>query len=147
MKTNAPQWNRPVAYVAWAMFVTSFFLPSYAEGYGYACALQQTLFWPDAIHGNWAAINYELLTFSNLLMLVSPLLMFQFHRSIRQTKWLCWLTFTALVLVWSFVIQLLSHQDTKDLKIGCYVWSLSFALLFYSTISKSAAMRRILREA
>lgn len=147
MKSNPPQWNRPVAFAAWAMFVVSFFLPSYADGYGYNCAILQTHFWPQALNGESGAIHYELLTLANALMLITPWLLFRFSGTVGRMKWLRWLTLTATILVWSFVIRFIADGGGAELKVGCYVWSLSFALLFYSTISKSAAVRRILKHA
>src|SRR5882724_1642908 len=79
MKANPLLWNRTAAFAAWAIFVVSFFLPSYSDGYGYQCALLQSTFWSGAIQGNLASINYELLTLANLLMLISPLLMFRLN--------------------------------------------------------------------
>ncbi len=147
MKANPPQWNRPVAFAAWALFVVSFFLPSYADGYGYACAVIPVYYWSEALRGNSGAIHIELLTLANVLMLVSPWLLFRFCGTVSRMKWMRWLTFVALILVWSFVIRLLVDGGGKELKFGCYVWSFSFALLFYATLSKSAAARRILKPA
>lgn len=147
MKSNPSQWNRPIAFAAWAMFVISFFLPSYANGYGYVCAILQTQFWPQALNGESWAIHYELLTLANVLMLVSPWLLFRFCGTASRMKWLRWLTLTATILVWSFVVRFIADGGGAELKVGCYVWSLSFAFLFYATISKSPAARRILKQA
>lgn len=147
MKSNPPQWNRPVAFAAWAMFVVSFFLPSYADGYGYKCVVVPFYFWSEAVHGNPGAIHFQPLTLANALMLITPWLLFRFSGTVGRMKWLRWLTLTATILVWSFVIRFIADGGGAELKVGCYVWSLSFALLFYSTISKSAAVRRILKHA
>jgi hypothetical protein len=129
-------WNRTLAIAAWATFIISFFLPSYGAWLGWQCAMMHQFFWPQAIHGEWPCIHYLLLTLVNLLMLASPFLLTRFSQNIRQLKWLHHLTFAAVILVWSFVLELLAHKDGTDLRIGCYVWALSFALLYLSVISQ-----------
>ena len=147
MKANPPQWNRPVAFAAWAMFVISFFLPSYIGGYGYKCVVVPFYFWSEAVRGNPGAIHFQLLTLANVLMLVSPWWLFHFCGTASRMKWLRWLTLTATVSVWSFIILFIADGSGGELRVGCYAWSLSFALLFYATISKSAAVHRILKHA
>src|SRR3954470_1290776 len=76
MKTkNASDWNHTLVVIAWAAFLISFFLPSYAEGRGYQCAALHSFFWSGAMEGNWGSIHYLLLTLANLLMLISPFLL------------------------------------------------------------------------
>jgi len=146
MKINTENWNRPLAWAAWTLFVVSFFLPAYANGFGWQCAgLSATAvstFWPIT---GWMPVHMELLTVANLLMVASPFLLPRFSRNKRLLKWLRLSSFAALVLVWSFVLLLLTDADGKDLKVGCYVWSSSFLLLCLSTLklrsrkTKSAA--------
>ena len=61
-------WKRPMLIAAWAVFVVSFFLPSYTVMRGWQCALLQHTFWPQVLQGDLMAIHYELLTFANLLI-------------------------------------------------------------------------------
>ena len=134
MKTQErSHWNSPLALIAWAAFVISFFLPSYGEGRGYQCAIMQGSCWSGVMEGNWESIHYELLTLPNLLMLASPLLMFRFGGYARGLRWLRYSTFAASMLVWSFLILLLAHQD-HDLRVGAFVWASSFVLLWASSI-------------
>lgn len=136
-KLEVKSWNRHLAWTAWGMYVVSFFLPSYMDGPGWACALYQRWFWNGAIHGNWPSINYELLTLANLLMLASPLLLFRYGGSPRILRWLRGLNLTAVLLVWAFLGLLLSDtHDRSALRIGCYVWGLSFVVLQVSTVPR-----------
>lgn len=50
-KVGIKSWNRRLAVAAWAMFFVSFFLPSYLAMPGWACALLQGVFWPNALRG------------------------------------------------------------------------------------------------
>jgi hypothetical protein len=134
-KLGVKSWNRRLAWIAWAMFLVSFFLPSYAEWLGWQCALLQPLFWSNALHGSWTSVHYELLTPANLLMLASSLLLFKFGGSPRVLKWFRHLALTASLLVWSFIGLLLVSGDKGDLKLGCYVWGISFVLLHMSVLS------------
>lgn len=134
-------WNRPLAITAWTLFIVSFALPSYASMFGWQCAMLQSIFWPGTLQGNRLSVHYEFLTLANLLMLASPLLLLRFSRSLRQLQWLHYLTLAAAVLVWAFVLQLLFHQD-NGLKAGCFVWAISFALLYFSVLSQLNAARK-----
>jgi hypothetical protein len=142
MKPTVSLWNRPLIITAWAMYIVSFFLPSYAELYGWKCALMQLTFWPQAVQGDWVSIHYELLMLANLLMLASPFLLGQFSQSLRHLQWLHHMTLAAVILVWSFVLSLLLHQDGAALKAGCFVWSLSFALLYIAVLVQLIEARR-----
>jgi hypothetical protein len=132
---NTSHWNRWLALIAWAAFVISFFLPSYAKGMGYQRAVMHGVFWAGAMEGNWLAIHYLLLTLPNLLMLASPVLLFRFGGTGRCLSWLFYSTFSAWILVWSFLILLLAYQDGRqDLQIGAYLWATSFVLLWLSVL-------------
>lgn len=136
-KINAENWNRPLAWIAWFLFVVSFFLPAYANGRGWQCAgLSATaVSWPDFSLRNWSEIHLVSLTLANLLMFASPFVLSGFSRTANSLKWLRISTFAALVLVWTFLLLLMTHEDGKELKVGCYVWAASFLALFLS-ISK-----------
>jgi hypothetical protein len=133
-KVILPQWNKRAAFFAWTVFAISFFLPSYGDSSGYVCALLQNFYWPNAIGGKSGAIHYELLTLSNVLMLASPFALFRLCGTAQRMKWMRWLIFSSTVLVWSFVIRLLADEGGANIKIGCYIWSFSFALLYLSVL-------------
>jgi hypothetical protein len=137
-KIDAENWNRPLAWAGWVSFVLSFFLPSFGDGLGWRCAgLSATaLSWSDFSFRNWFDIHLASLTLANLLMIASPFLLLRFSRTTNSLKWLRLSTFAALTLVWSFLLLLITHEDGKDLKVGCYVWAVSFLLLFLSTLKR-----------
>jgi hypothetical protein len=135
-KVAVPNWRRRLAHTAWAIFIVSFFLPSYDNGPGWKCAILQGYFWEGVTQGQWGSIHYELLTLANLLMLASPWLVFKFGGSPRVVKWFRALTLGASILVWSF-IGLLLASDRSALKVGCFVWGISFVVIHLSTYSFS----------
>ena len=135
MKTkNASDWNHTLVVIAWAAFLISFFLPSYAEGRGYQCAALHSFFWSGAMEGNWGSIHYLLLTLANLLMLISPFLLLRCREYGRCLSRLRYSAFAASILVWSFLILLLADAGGSDLRIGAYVWAGSFVLLWLSVV-------------
>ena len=142
MKPSMSLWNRPLLITAWAMYIVSFFLPSYGTMYGWKCAILQDYFWAKAVQGDWVSIHYELLLLANVLMLASPFLLAQFSQNVRRLQWLHHVTLASVILVWAFVPQLLLHQDGAALKAGCFVWSLSFALLYVSVLVQLVETRR-----
>ena len=115
--------------IAWTTFAASFFLPSYADGYGWKCAgLSATaVTWPD-FWGNWRNIHLACLTPANVFMLLSPFLLLRFSHSPLFLKWWRGLSLLALGLVWSYILPLF-FIDRTDLRFGCYVWTMSFLLL------------------
>jgi hypothetical protein len=131
---NAPHWNRPLAVVAWAAFVISFFLPACAEWRGYECAIMHSVFWSGAMHGNWLSIHYLLLTLPNLLMLASPFLLLRCGGYARCLSWLRYSSFGASILVWSFLILVLAYNEGQALRAGAYIWATSFTLLWLGVI-------------
>jgi len=142
-KIDAENWNRPLAWIAWGTFITSFFLPVFENGWGWQCAgLSATaVSWPDFWH-NWMNIHLASLTLANLLMTASPLLLYRFSQNARFMKWLRRLNFSALALVWSFLLLLLAHWEVRELKFGAYVWGSSFLLLSLSTLQARHHQKR-----
>jgi len=130
--------GRPLAVAAWAVFVVSFFLPAYGTLHGWQCALLQNLCWPNVLRGDGMAIHYQFLTLANLLMLFSPLWLAQFSQRVRPLKWLHHATLAALLLVWAFVLQLVARQEGAGLRMGCYIWSGSFVLLYLAVRAQLA---------
>ena len=136
-KIDTGNWNRPLAWSAWILFVISFFLPALGTAYGWTCAgLSATaITWPDFWHGNWETIHLALLTLANLVMIASPFLLPRFSRTTKSLKWLRLSHIAALLLVWSYVLHgLILMQKKSDLKIGCCLWTISFLLLCLSTL-------------
>jgi hypothetical protein len=126
-------WNRPLAWMAWAIFVTSFFLIAVNETWGWQCAWISagaiSWDWQEFSHGNLGAIWLASLTLANLLMVVSPLLLYS---KIGSAKWLRWLFLGAWIWVWTYIVGLMATGALHQLKIGCYAWGLSYSLLCLS---------------
>jgi len=132
--TSQPGWNRRLAFAAWSIYVVSFFLPSYDTLRGYQCATCQTMFWDQAVHGDWTGINYELITLSNLTMLLSPWLLFSFAKTSGRLKAVRMAVLLSTLLVWLFVGRILaSSGDRQAIRIGCLLWTLSFGVLSWAT--------------
>jgi hypothetical protein len=81
-KIDAQNWNRPLAWAAWILFVISFFLPAYGDGLGWRCtAMSATaVTWAEFWHGDWRIIYLASLTLANLLMIASPFCCRDFHK-------------------------------------------------------------------
>jgi hypothetical protein len=133
---QSSHWNPPLTVAAWAVFMVSFFLPSYTTMSGWQCAILQHTFWPAASQGDFLSIHYELLLLANLVMLASPLLLTQFSRNVRQLQWLHHLTLATAVFVWAFALELLIRGNAAGLRIGYFAWSFSFTLLYVSVRSQ-----------
>jgi hypothetical protein len=146
MKTTFYHW--PLAIAACACFIISFFVPAFDQMPGWKAALLYDLFWQQAMQGNLFAVHYLVISFSNLLMIVSPFFMVWGRHDARFVKWLRGLSLLATVLVWLFVARLLGGHLEHDLRIGCYLWATSFLLLtvasfFQPVPSKAGAARTI----
>jgi len=130
------RWMNPLTVAAWAMFVVSFFLPAYKTIHGWRCALLQIFFWPATTQGNGEALHYQLLTAANLLMLFSPLLLRQCSQDVRRLKWLHHVILVTVALVWAFLLQLVLRDQGAGVRIGCYIWSCSFVLLYMAVLAQ-----------
>ncbi len=143
-KVRAGNWHHPLAWAAWGTFAISFFLPAcnpYSNlhfMWGWQCAYMSAtaVFWPETAQGDWGAIHLALLTLANLLMLASPFWLGRFSQQVNSLTWLRYLGFVALALVWSYL--LLMHMPVyraggATMRVGCYLWALSFLLLVLST--------------
>lgn len=135
-------WKRPLLIAAWAVYIVSFFLPSYATLYGWQCATLQHTVWTKATTGDLVSVHYELLTLANLLMLASPFLLGQFSQSVRSLQWLHHACLAATLLVWAFVVELVVHQEGAGIKLGCFVWCVSFSLLYTAVLTELVHLRR-----
>ena len=142
-KIGAENWNRPLAWSAWILFAVSFFLPAYDRDIrGWQCAwvslggFFSSDFWHDISRGNLMNPDFHLalLSLANLLMIISPFLLPRFSQNLRFVKFWRIFSFLALVLVWSFIFRLIMNDGIKVLKIGCYLWTVSFLPFFLSTL-------------
>jgi hypothetical protein len=143
-KESAYHWNRSLAMTAWVLFVISFFLPAFAELTvalrGYECAIK-ILPWnlggfPQPGDGRWLFVHYEFLNLANLLMLASPILLPFFGKNERSMRWLRHSILAALALVGLFILEEFIQDIGWAMRIGCYAWMLSFALLYLSVLSQ-----------
>jgi len=146
-KIEAENWNRPLAWSAWILFVVSFFLPAFilngwgsANEWGWQCALASAdcFVSPGFWRGNDFLLsgNYHLalLTLANVLMIGSPFLLVYFAQKAAFRKWFGVSTFVALALVWSFILRLLVDPARSDVRFGCFVWGFSFLPLCLSLL-------------
>jgi len=147
-KIDLKNWNRPLAWNAWILFAVSFFLPAFHDLHGWRCAgLSATaISWQDFWRGNVGTIYLTSLTLANLVMIASAFLLPRFSQNSRFIKYWRGFSFLALALVWSYVFLLFTHNDRKDMKIGCYVWTASFLLLFLSTLKLPSRKTKLQKE-
>ena len=139
MKTTLHHWT--MAFAAWIIFIVSFFLPAFDEMPGWKTAILQNVFWQQALQGQTMSIHYLLLTLANLLMLASPFLLAWAGDDGRFLKWLRGLSLGAMILVWSFLARLLADHDEPDMRVGCYLWAVSFVLLFLASLLQTAKVK------
>ena len=137
-KIETENWNRPLAWSAWILYVTSFFLPAYGSGGGWQCAWFSTdcLVSRDFWHGNFGSGDYHLalLTLANVFMIGSPFLLVGFAQKAAFKKWFGVSALLALALVWSFILRLLMDPAGNDIRFGCFVWGFSFLPLCLSVV-------------
>jgi hypothetical protein len=142
-KLGAHNYVPALGWAAWIIFATSFFLPAYANGFGWQCAVFSATCLPSAdLDFKWGMILMFLLTPANVVMLVSPFLMSKLSRRPLAFKWLRAANLTALALVWTYLILLLIDSGWKDLRIGCYLWAVSF-LMFSLSLFRFRVRKRI----
>jgi hypothetical protein len=143
-KVGSVFWSKPLALTAWGAYFVSLFLPAYISfcvWSGYECAVT-ILPWklgrppsiqsPDGIMGWLSFINYESLNFANMLMIVSPVLLWCFGRNARLIRWFHYLTLASVILVCWFYLDEYIHNHAACCILGCYVWIFSFVLLYLS---------------
>jgi hypothetical protein len=128
-KIDTDHLNRPLAWAAWGSFVISFFLPSCNQLWGWQCAVLSAT---SISSGNGGGFCLASMTLANLFMVTSVFLFLRYSQKNRVMKWLRFSSLAALVWVWLYVFGLIATGGGPSLKIGCYVWSLSFLLLFLS---------------
>lgn len=138
--------HKTLAVIAWASFIISLFLPAFDKMPGWIAAMMQEGFLQPAIQGNPPAVHYLLLTFANLVMIVSPFFMAWGVEDGRFVKWLRWLSLAATLLVWLFLGQLWAVQMAHDLKIGYYLWAGSFVVLSMAAWLQPATVKAKVAE-
>jgi hypothetical protein len=121
--------HRPFAIAAWILFVLSFLLPAYENALGWECAILHAYFWEGAREGKIACIHYLLLTFANLFMLASPLLVFGRKSGPRTFRWLRIASAISVLLTTTFMLYFAADNDFQNLRPGYFLWIFSFALL------------------
>jgi hypothetical protein len=124
-KIDADRVSRPLAWIAWGSFVLSFFLPACNQLWGWQCAVL------SATSIKWS-VGLALMTPANLFMVASVFFILRFSQKKRAMQWLRFSSLAAFILVWTYVLGLIATGGGPSLKIGCYVWSLSFLMLFLS---------------
>jgi hypothetical protein len=148
-KVELDHLNRPLAWTAWTVFVISFFLPAYADGYGWQCAglSAMAVTWPETIHGDWPSVHMATLNLANLVMLASPFLFYRHPGNARLMAGLRWASLSATALTWSFLWLLLTQYKAGNvLKPGSYVWAASFLLLYLATSRWAATKKQNVRS-
>jgi hypothetical protein len=146
-KVSACHWNRPLAMMAWVVFVVSFFLPATRGLRGWQCAGWILPWNLGALSkpgdGRWVFVHYELLNLANLLMVASPFLLRFFGQEARSMRWLRHSAFAALALTGLMVLEEFFLSVGKlGLAVGYYLWVFSFALLYVSTVLEFRSMAR-----
>ena len=143
-KLGARNYIPLLGWAAWMLFVASFFLPAYVDGYGWQCAaLSATcITWPDFAASKWTDILLFLLTPANVVMAASPFLVSKLARRPLAFKWLRAANVTAFALVWTYFLLLFFHTERGDLRIGCYLWAASF-LMFSLSLFRFRTRKRI----
>jgi len=124
-KIDADHVSRPLAWIAWGVFVISFFLPACNQLWGWQCAVL------SATSISWS-VGLASMTLANLFMVASVFFILHFSQKKRLMQWLRLSSLAALILVWTYVFGLIATGGGPSLKIGCYVWGLSFLMLFLS---------------
>ncbi|HEU5397601.1 MAG TPA: hypothetical protein VFV81_10555 [Verrucomicrobiae bacterium] len=130
-------WPHPLAIGAWVLFVVSFLLPSFADGYGWQCAglSASAITWPDVRQGNWADAHLAALSLANAFMIVSPFLISWCSRNRRRFRVFQAAAIVFVALTWSFILLVAWNGGMTDLKVGAYAWAASFLALFLSLLS------------
>jgi hypothetical protein len=141
-------WNRPLAWIAWSLFVVSFFLTAVNDTMGWQCAwLSASVVswdWHDLSHGHLGQLSLASLTLANLLMMASPFLVA--YSKNGSLKWPRWLFFSAGIWVWLYIVGLMAQGAFHQLKIGCYAWGLSFLFLWLSTVTVRSPKTLLLKN-
>ncbi len=119
------------------LFYISFFLPSYHTYLGYECAkLCSFDILEDLDLFNIEFYYYFSFTFSNIMMIILPILLLSRYRNAPTPLYLCIIQVILLlhVISWLFPVG-----DINEIKIGYYVWLLSMCIILYVSIKSKLA--------
>ena len=117
---------------AWIVFTVSLFLPAAEDMAGWRCAAACAAMITNL--KEWLGVYYFVFTIPNLLMLLSPLIVYRLNRKPHKLKWLNFAALFCALYVSVFGIINWTSQGFA-LKIGYYLWLVSFWLLFIGLIS------------
>lgn len=139
-KISSPGRSRWLAWTAWVAFLVSFYLPASSGMSGFECAMA-VLPWRVEFSGTVLeffkayifVIHYQLLDFSNLFMLVTPVFILLFWGEERRLKRIGhWALAASIVVGLLFPISLFWQEGISVWEAGFYLWIGSFALFYWS---------------
>ena len=110
------------------LFVVSFFLPAYESLTGYECAEFCALYTFDLDVGEFA--YYFPFTFSNLAMVIMPILLLTKYRCAPVPK----VIIVTQVILLLHVLSWLFVERISLILIGYYVWLLSMIIILFVSI-------------
>ena len=120
------------------LFVVSFFLPAYDVLKGWECAnfCVWDVFgiWNDDIESTVVIFYYFSFTFSNILMLMIPLLLLKRYQNRAIPKAIITTQVILLLHVISWFFQNAYDSTLGDLRAGYYVWLLSMIVILCASL-------------
>ena len=135
-----------ITVVGFLLFVISFFLPAYQGGkdwsMGYQCAEFCAIEVWDELgdkEGLYVLLYYFPFTFSNLIMLILPLLLLTRWRNTAIPKCIIGLQIILLLHVLSWAGLPMTDGGISAIKVGYYIWLLSMCIILYVTINSRKA--------
>jgi len=118
-----------IIFVAWALHIAAWLMPA-LNVFGFTIPGWQafftacSVFWPDK-NASYFALIFGLSAITTLAFVVgSPLVTFRGSRSLRST--LAWIASGAFIANGWYVF---GGFETSELRVGCFFWWLSFAIL------------------
>ena len=122
-----------ITVTAILLFLLSFFLPALDDGSGFFCAKYCAYDIWEASSDPGRILYYFPFTFSNLLMLILPLLLLTRARNKAIPMGVIFIQAILILHVLSWLVLSLKDGDT-DIKIGYYIWLLSMCMILYVSI-------------
>ena len=121
--------SRKLTLIGTGLFLLSFLLPAYGDSSGFRCAWFCAVIIQEGF--DWSSAFYFAFSFLNLLMLTLPFLVFVHYRDRPFPKKVIGLQVLCLLyaLSWWFI----NLNTLEEIRIGCYVWIGSMALLLRAT--------------
>lgn len=137
-----------ISLLAWALFLVSFFLPSYMQYRGWECARMclQTCVHLREVEADfggppWLWPYVAAFTAANLMMLLSPLFVFSPWFQCQGRALRCWFCWGAALHALSWLPFNIWHHNGHDLKAGYFMWAASFGLLFVGLLGSGRDRR------